>query len=339
MGKGAEQHILIKDAFALENLCKVDTVVLDKTGTLTEGVPVVTDSYWISDDNIRYLDVLYTAEQKSEHPLASAILCWLEESGAKVCEAENFESLTGRGVRIQVEGVTYWVGSQGLLDIFQAGIPEKVRKQIGQWQEDGQSVVFYGQDARLLAALAISDRIKPTSAEAVKELKKQGIEVHLLTGDGVRTAERVAATLDIGYYKAEVMPNDKEEYIISLQQQGKKVAMVGDGINDSQALARADVSIAMGKGTDIAMDVAMVTLITSDLLLLPGAIRLSKQTVRLIYQNLFWAFIYNVIGIPLAAGVLFPINGLLLNPMLASAAMAFSSVSVVLNSLRLKFMK
>ena len=339
MGKGAEQHILIKDAFALENLCKVDTVVLDKTGTLTEGVPVVTDSYWISDDNIRYLDVLYTAEQKSEHPLASAILCWLEESGAKVCEAENFESLTGRGVRIQVEGVTYWVGSQGLLDIFQAGIPEKVRKQIGQWQEDGQSVVFYGQETRLLAVLAISDRIKPTSAEAVKELKKQGIEVHLLTGDGVRTAARVAATLDIGYYKAEVMPNDKEEYIISLQQQGKKVAMVGDGINDSQALARADVSIAMGKGTDIAMDVAMVTLITSDLLLLPGAIRLSKQTVRLIYQNLFWAFIYNVIGIPLAAGVLFPINGLLLNPMLASAAMAFSSVSVVLNSLRLKFMK
>lgn len=339
MGKGAEQHILIKDAFALENLCKVDTVVLDKTGTLTEGVPVVTDSYWISDDNIRYLDVLYTAEQKSEHPLASAILCWLEESGAKVCEAENFKSLTGRGVRIQVEGVTYWAGSQGLLDIFQAGIPEKVRKQIGQWQEDGQSVVFYGQETRLLAVLAISDRIKPTSAEAVKELKKQGIEVHLLTGDGVRTAERVAATLDIGYYKAEVMPNDKEEYIISLQQQGKKVAMVGDGINDSQALARADVSIAMGKGTDIAMDVAMVTLITSDLLLLPGAIRLSKQTVRLIYQNLFWAFIYNVIGIPLAAGVLFPINGLLLNPMLASAAMAFSSVSVVLNSLRLKFMK
>ena len=339
MGKGAERHILIKDAFALENLCKVDTIVLDKTGTLTEGVPVVTDSYWISDDNTRYLDILYTAEQKSEHPLASAIIRWLEDSGAKVCETENFESLTGRGVRIQVEGATYWVGSQGLLELFQADIPEKARKQIGQWQEEGQSVVFYGQDARLLAALAISDRINPTSAEAVKELKKQGIEVHLLTGDGVRTAERVSAALGIDHYKAEVMPNDKEEYIVSLQRQGKKVAMVGDGINDSQALARADVSIAMGKGTDIAMDVAMVTLITSDLLLLPDAIRLSKQTVRLIYQNLFWAFIYNVIGIPLAAGVLFPINGLLLNPMLASAAMAFSSVSVVLNSLRLKFMK
>ncbi|MEY8486548.1 cation-translocating P-type ATPase [uncultured Parabacteroides sp.] len=339
MGKGAERHILIKDAFALENLCKVDTVVLDKTGTLTEGGPVVTDSYWVSDDNADYLDILYTAEQKSEHPLASAIIRWLEDSGAKACETENFESLTGRGVRIQVEGITYWVGSQGLLEIFQAVIPEKARKQVEQWQQEGQSVVFYGQDACLLAVLAISDRIKPTSAEAVKELKKQGIEVHLLTGDGIRTAERVAATLGIDHYKAEVMPNDKEEYIVSLQRQGKKVAMVGDGINDSQALARADVSIAMGKGTDIAMDVAMVTLITSDLLLLPDAIRLSKQTVRLIYQNLFWAFIYNVIGIPLAAGVLFPVNGLLLNPMLASAAMAFSSVSVVLNSLRLKFMK
>lgn len=339
MGKGAERHILIKDAFALENLCKVDTVVLDKTGTLTEGVPVVTDSYWVSDDNADYLDILYTAEQKSEHPLASAIIRWLEDSGAKACETENFESLTGRGVRIQVEGITYWVGSQGLLEIFQAVIPEKARKQVEQWQQEGQSVVFYGQDACLLAVLAISDRIKPTSAEAVKELKKQGIEVHLLTGDGIRTAERVAATLGIDHYKAEVMPNDKEEYIVSLQRQGKKVAMVGDGINDSQALARADVSIAMGKGTDIAMDVAMVTLITSDLLLLPDAIRLSKQTVRLIYQNLFWAFIYNVIGIPLAAGVLFPVNGLLLNPMLASAAMAFSSVSVVFNSLRLKFMK
>ena len=271
--------------------------------------------------------------------MASAIIRWLDDSGAKVCDTDNFESLTGRGVRIQVEGVMYWVGSQGLLEIFQANVPEKAWKQIGQWQEEGQSIVFYGQDATLLAVLAISDRIKPTSVAAVKELKKQGIEVHLLTGDGVRTAERVAATLGIDYYKAEVMPSDKEAYIVSLQQQGKKVAMVGDGINDSQALARADVSIAMGKGTDIAMDVAMVTLITSDLLLLPEAIRLSKQTVRLIYQNLFWAFIYNVIGIPLAAGVLFPVNGLLLNPMLASAAMAFSSVSVVLNSLRLKFMK
>ena len=240
---------------------------------------------------------------------------------------------------MEVGSTVYWVGSQGLLEKFGARIPDDTMKQIGRWQDEGISVVYYGEGDRLLAVLAISDRIKPTSAEAVRKLTEMGIEVHLLTGDGVKTAERVANTLGIGHFKAEVMPNDKEEYIIALQKLGKKVAMVGDGINDSQALARADVSIAMGKGTDIAMDVAMVTLITSDLLLLPEAIKLSKRTVRLIHQNLFWAFIYNLIGIPLAAGVLFPVNGLLLNPMLASAAMAFSSVSVVLNSLRLKFMK
>ncbi|MCL3851931.1 heavy metal translocating P-type ATPase [Parabacteroides sp. GYB001] len=339
MGKGAERHILIKDAFALENLCKVDTVVLDKTGTLTEGVPVVTESCWLTESNVCYLDILYTAELKSEHPLASAIIRWLEDSGASTCETDGFESLTGRGIRMEVEGITYWVGSQGLLEMFGAEIPEKTMEQILHWQEDGQSVVYYGKGNELLAALAISDRIKPTSAAAVRALTAMGIEVHLLTGDGIKTADRVAHSLGIKYFKAEVMPNDKEEYIISLQKLGKKVAMVGDGINDSQALARADVSIAMGKGTDIAMDVAMITLITSDLLLLPEAIKLSRRTVRLIHQNLFWAFIYNLIGIPLAAGVLFPINGLLLNPMLASAAMAFSSVSVVLNSLRLKFMK
>ena len=339
MGKGAERHILIKDAYALETLCKVDTIVLDKTGTLTEGVPVVVDSCWLTESNVCYLDILYTAELKSEHPLASAIIRWLEDSGASTTEAENFESLTGRGIRMEVGSTVYWVGSQGLLEKFGARIPDDTMKQIGRWQDEGISVVYYGEGDRLLAVLAISDRIKPTSAEAVRKLTEMGIEVHLLTGDGVKTAERVANTLGIGHFKAEVMPNDKEEYIIALQKLGKKVAMVGDGINDSQALARADVSIAMGKGTDIAMDVAMVTLITSDLLLLPEAIKLSKRTVRLIHQNLFWAFIYNLIGIPLAAGVLFPVNGLLLNPMLASAAMAFSSVSVVLNSLRLKFMK
>lgn len=339
MGKGAERHILIKDAFALENLCKIDTIVLDKTGTLTEGIPVVTDSCWLSDPKALYLDILYTAEQKSEHPLASAIIRWLEESGATTSEAESFESLTGRGIRVNVGGVTYWVGNLGLLKMFGANIPDDTMKQIHGWEEDGKSIVYYGMEDKLLAALAISDRIKPTSFAAVKELTAMGIDVHLLTGDGVKTAERVAATLGIKHFKAEVMPNDKEEYIVALQEQGRKVAMVGDGINDSQALACADVSIAMGKGTDIAMDVAMVTLITSDLLSLPEAIKLSRRTVKLIHQNLFWAFIYNLIGIPLAAGVLFPVNGLLLNPMLASAAMAFSSVSVVLNSLRLKIMK
>lgn len=339
IGKGAERHILIKDAFALENLCRVDTVVLDKTGTLTEGVPVVTDVCWVKEETESIRDILFTAEQKSEHPLASAIIRWLEERGAKNCPIDRFESLTGRGVQVQLQENSYWVGSQNLLETFQAEIPVSVQKSIEQWQQEGRSVVFYGREQQLLAVLAVSDRIKPTSAAAVQALKKLGITVHLLTGDGQRTAEQVAATLGIDSFQAEVMPSDKENYIVALQQAGKRVAMVGDGINDSQALARADVSVAMGKGTDIAMDVAMVTLITSDLLLLPDAIRLSKQTVRLIRQNLFWAFVYNLIGIPLAAGAFFPMNGLLLNPMWASAAMAFSSVSVVTNSLRLKFMK
>ena len=339
MGKGAEHHILIKDAFALENLCKVDTVVLDKTGTLTEGVPEVTDSFWISEASRDMLDILYTAEMKSEHPLASAILSWLKGTEAAEIDADSFESVTGRGIQMQVHGVTYWVGSKGFLETFKAMVPPEAGREIIRWEEDGKSIVYYGWESELLAVRAISDRLKPTSGEAVEALKEMGIEVPLLTGDGKRTAETVAAMLDIRHYKADVLPSDKEEYIRSLQAAGRKVAMVGDGINDSQALARADVSIAMGKGTDIAMDVAMVTLITSDLMLLPDAIRLSKRTVRSIHQNLFWAFIYNLIGIPLAAGVLFPVNGLLLNPMLASAAMAFSSVSVVLNSLRLKWSK
>lgn len=339
MGKGAEHHILIKDAFALENLCKVDTVVLDKTGTLTEGVPEVTDSFWVSEASRDMLDILYTAEMKSEHPLASAILSWLKGTEAAEIDADSFESVTGRGIQMQVHGVTYWVGSKGFLETFKTMVPPKAGREIIRWEEDGKSIVYYGWESELLAVMAISDRLKPTSGEAVEALKEMGIEVHLLTGDGKRTAETVGAMLDIRHYKADVLPSDKEEYIRSLQAAGRKVAMVGDGINDSQALVRADVSIAMGKGTDIAMDVAMVTLITSDLMLLPDAIRLSKRTVRSIHQNLFWAFIYNLIGIPLAAGVLFPVNGLLLNPMLASAAMAFSSVSVVLNSLRLKWSK
>ena len=339
MGKGAEHHILIKDAFALENLCKVDTVVLDKTGTLTEGVPEVTDSFWISEASRDMLDILYTAEMKSEHPLASAILSWLKGTEAAEIDADSFESVTGRGIQMQVHRVTYCVGSKGFLETFKAMVPPEAGREIIRWEEDGKRIVYYGWESELLAVMAISDRLKPTSGEAVEALKEMGIEVHLLTGDGKRTAETVAAMLDIRHYKADVLPSDKEEYIRSLQAAGRKVAMVGDGINDSQALARADVSIAMGKGTDIAMDVAMVTLITSDLMLLPDAIRLSKRTVRSIHQNLFWAFIYNLIGIPLAAGVLFPVNGLLLNPMLASAAMAFSSVSVVLNSLRLKWSK
>ncbi|MDR1160968.1 MAG: heavy metal translocating P-type ATPase [Tannerellaceae bacterium] len=339
IGKAAERHILIKDAYALENLCKIDTVVLDKTGTLTEGAPQVIDSYWLSESNVCYLDILYTAELKSEHPLASAIINWMEDSGASVFEPEHFESITGQGVCMKEGNTTYWVGNKKMSDSFHTAIPHKAAKHIAHWEEAGYSIVYYGEESVLLAVLAITDRIRKTSLAAVDNLKKQGIEVHLLTGDTQRSAEIVASASGIEHVKAGVSPNDKDEYIKALQRAGKKVAMVGDGINDSQALARADVSIAMGKGADIAMDVAMVTLITPDLSLLSKAIRISKQTVRLIRQNLFWAFIFNLIGIPLAAGVLYPVYGLLLNPMIASAAMAFSSVAVVTNSLRLKWLK
>lgn len=339
IGKAANRHILIKDAFALENLCKVDTIVLDKTGTLTEGRPMVVDSYWLAETDVCYLDILYTAELKSEHPLASAILSWLEDSGATAFEPKSFESVTGKGVRLEVGDKAYWAGNAAMMAGYEAAIPEKVQKYVNKWHGKGHSIIFYGEESTLIAILAIADRIKPTSLAAVNALKEKGIEVHLLTGDTLRSAETTAATAGIKHVKAEVQPAGKEEYITGLQMGGRIVAMVGDGINDSQALARADVSIAMGKGTDIAMDVAMVTLITSDLKLLPEAIDISRRTVRLIKQNLFWAFIFNVIGIPLAAGILYPVNGLLLNPMIASAAMAFSSVAVVMNSLRLRFMK
>lgn len=339
IGKSAEHHILIKDAFALENLCKVNSVVLDKTGTLTEGHPTVSNVYWASDSVSTDRSVLLAAEQKSEHPLAVALTEYLKGEKTDPVEIHSFESITGKGIEATFMDQLYWVGSVSFAHTHQVQFSEEVLQKIEQWSQENKSIIYYGKESCLMAAFAITDLLKPTSAQAVEALEKRGIEVHMLTGDNHKTAQMIANTLGIKHIQAEVMPADKEIYIQNLQQEGKVVAMVGDGINDSQALARADVSIAMGKGTDIAMDVAMVTLMTSDLLLLPQAIGLSKKTVRLIHQNLFWAFIYNVIGIPIAAGILFPINGLLLNPMWASAAMAFSSVSVVLNSLRLKYSK
>lgn len=339
IGKAAEHHILIKDAFALENMCRVDCIVLDKTGTLTEGRPSVRDVHWNGDVPVELRSVLLSAEMKSEHPLAFAVAGYLAGEGITPVELDSFESITGKGVEAQYQGKRYWTGSRPFAASQGVLLDDEAAAVIARWQEEGQSVIYYGSEDSLLAVFAVADPVKPTSAQAVEQLEKRGIEVHMLTGDGNKTALSVAKELGITHVKSEVLPQDKEEYIRQLQSQGKTVAMVGDGINDSQALARADVSIAMGKGTDIAMDVAMVTLITSDLMLLPQAIRLSRRTVRLIRENLFWAFIYNLIGIPIAAGVLFPAFGILLNPMWASAAMAFSSVSVVLNSLRLKWSK
>ena len=301
---------------------KVDVVVLDKTGTLTEGHPTVSGWLWAQVQEEHFKNVLLAAELKSEHPLAGAIVSSLQEVEKIVpAQLESFESITGKGIKVVYQGDTYWVGSHKLLKDFSASLSDVLAEMMVQYESDGNSIVYFGRGTEVLAVVAIADQIKPTSAEAVKELKRQGIDICMLTGDGQRTALAVSGKLGIDRFVADAL--------------GKTVAMVGDGINDSQALALADVSIAMGKGTDIAMDVAMVTLMTSDLLLLPRAFELSKQTVKLIHQNLFWAFIYNLIGIPIAAGILFPVNGLLLNPMLASAAMAFSSVSVVLNSLSL----
>ena len=336
IGKAATHHILIKDAVALEQMCKVNAVVMDKTGTLTEGRPTADGWLWCKPQDSLCERILLAAELKSEHPLAGAIVEKLRQKPEVApAELDSFESLTGKGVKVEYRGNTYWVGSHKLLDEQHVAVPKELSEMLRQFVHEGQGTVYFGRENELLAVITVSDPLKATSAEAVKRLKLQGIEVYMLTGDGKRTAEAVASRVGITHFVADALPDDKEAFVRKLQQEGKVVAMVGDGINDSQALALANVSVAMGKGTDIAMDVAMVTLMTSDLMLLPKAVELSKQTVRLIHQNLFWAFIYNVVGIPIAAGVLYPFCGVLLNPMLASAAMAFSSVSVVLNSLSL----
>ena len=339
IGKGAEAHILIKDAVALEQMRKVDTVVLDKTGTVTEGRPTVTgwlhDAGWVNE----HKGILYAAELKSEHPLALAIVEELKKDGNKPAIIDSFESRTGRGIVVTRGGKTYWAGSHRLLNDFGAKVSDLLKSMVEEYERSGKSLVYFGEESTLLAVIVISDKVKPTSIQAVKQMQAEGKYVVLLTGDGHLTAQNVAGEINANRFIAEALPDDKENVIKELQRKGRVVAMVGDGINDSQALARADVSIAMGKGTDIAMDVAMVTLMTSDLLLLPKAFKLSRKTVRLIHQNLFWAFIYNLIGIPIAAGILFPMYGILLNPMIASAAMACSSVSVVLNSLSLNWRK
>ena len=333
VGKGAENGILIKDAESLELAKKTDAVVLDKTGTLTEGKPAVSDILWRNNDQ-SHLAVLASMEKQSEHPLADAIVKYL--GVVEYIPVEEFESLPGYGAKAKVNNKIYYAGNEKFLynnDVF---IPSELTDAKVKWLASAKTVVFFAFERQALAVLAIADKIKPTSIKAVKQLHDLGIEVYMLTGDNESTAKSIANQLGISQYKSEVLPADKAGFIEQLQRAGKVVAMVGDGINDSAALATADVSIAMGKGSDIAMDVAKMTLISSDLMKVPQAIKLSKQTVSAIRQNLFWAFIYNIIGIPIAAGVLFPVTGFLLNPMVAGAAMALSSISVVLNSLRLK---
>lgn len=340
VGKGAENGILIKDAESLEQAKNINAIILDKTGTITEGKPEVISIEWKDGVNQKELsELIYSIELKSEHPLADAVVKQLQVQKLNKLPLESFESFTGEGVFARHKGNSYFVGRPRLIEQNGIKIDEKLRQKSEEWLYQAYTVIWFADQENALAAIAIADKIKSTSAEAVKLLQDMNIDVYMLTGDNETTARAVARQVGIVNYKAEALPGYKSDFVKELQQQGKKVAMVGDGINDSQALAQADVSIAMGKGTDIAMDVAKMTLISSNLLQVPKAIQLSRESVKIIKQNLFWAFIYNIIGIPIAAGILYPFNGFLLNPMLAGAAMALSSVSVVTNSLRLKYIK
>jgi len=338
VGKGAENNILIKDAESLELGYKVDSVILDKTGTITEGKPEVVESYWHPDAGLNARAALYSLELVSEHPLATAVVSHLAGTVIRVA-LQDFESVTGCGIKGSYEGKTYFVGNRRLVEENKISLSDKLAEQGEHFLKQAYTVVYFADSVKVLAVLAIADKVKKGSVRAVSMLKKLGVEVFMLTGDNPQTAAMVAREVGISVFQAEMLPSDKAAFIENLQSKGKIVAMVGDGINDSHALAQADVSIAMGKGSEIAIDVAKITLLTSDLQSIARALILSRKTVRTIRQNLFWAFIYNIIGIPLAAGVLYSYNGFLLDPMIASAAMALSSFSVVTNSLTLRRIK
>lgn len=337
VGKGAENNILIKDAESLESAHKVNAIILDKTGTITEGKPEVTDIIFADGTNAEELkSIILAMELQSEHPLAEAVVKYFNERKVPPVDLDNFISVTGKGIVAEYRGRKYSIGNLKLLAENGVNTNAVLEKEIRSLQRAAKTVVLFAADRQLLSIIAIADKVKQTSREAIEKLQNSDIEVYMLTGDNIQTAKAIAQEVGLQHFKAEVLPSDKAAFVKALQANGKTVAMVGDGINDSQALAQADLSIAMGKGSDIAMDVAKMTLITSDLNSIPKALKLSRKTVFAIRQNLFWAFIYNLLGIPIAAGILYPINGFLLDPMIAGAAMALSSVSVVGNSLRLK---
>ena len=334
VGKGAEKGILIKDAESLERAKNINAIILDKTGTITQGKPKVTHDLWLQTDKL-YKSILISLEKQSEHPLADAVVRHYTDTEPMILSA--FTSITGKGVQGTYNEMIYYAGNKNLLLENNITIDSDLIHQEAIWDSMAKTTIWFADQQKAIALIAISDELKPTSVAAIGQLKDMGLEVYMLTGDNAATAKAIAEQTGIMHYKAGVLPQDKADFVQELQAQGKIVAMVGDGINDSTALATADISIAMGKGSDIAMDVAKMTIISSDLTKIPDAIRLSKQTVATIRQNLFWAFIYNIIGIPIAAGILYPTSGFLLNPMIAGAAMAMSSVSVVTNSLRLKW--
>ena len=345
IGKGASQGILIKDAESLQVASKVDAIVMDKTGTLTEGKPSVVESVWdpslaldaAGSQDLR--DVLFSLEKQSDHPLAESVCASLR--GCNQLPVKDFEALLGRGITGTVDGVRYYVGNLDLLNTVipnpeDVSISPLLEESLHLWMDQGYMVTLLFDSKRLYAVLALADDLRDSAVQAVKVLQENGLEVHMLTGDNEISAKRTAAETGIRHVQAHVLPEDKARYVALLQATGKKVAMVGDGINDSAALAQADLGIAMGSGSDIAIHAAQVTVVSSDLGKIRQLIRLSRKTVSVIRENLFWAFFYNLAAVPLAAGVLYPFTGWLLNPMIAAACMALSSICVVTNSLRLR---
>jgi Cu+-exporting ATPase len=339
IGRGAAAGVLVRDAEALELLEKIDTLVIDKTGTLTVGKPTLTATVALAlFDEAEMLRLAASVERASEHPLGAAIIAGAAARGLKLFDAVGFRSLIGKGVSAQVDGHTVLVGNAALLEdhgIELGGL----RARAEELRRDGNTVMFVAIDARAAGLIGVADPIKESAAEALSELRAQHVRVVMLTGDSRVTAEAVARRLRIDEVHAEVLPQRKAEVVLELKEAGRVVAMAGDGINDAPALAAADVGIAMGTGTDVAMESAGVTLVRGDLRGIVRAVRLSRATMRNIRQNLFFAFVYNTIGIPIAAGVLYPTFGLLLNPMIASAAMSLSSVSVIANALRLRTLR
>jgi Cu+-exporting ATPase len=335
-GKGATFGVLFKNAEALETLRKVDTLVVDKTGTLTEGKPkLVTVELANGLDEPTFLRLAASLERGSEHPLAAAIVKGAEERGARLVEAREFKSVTGKGVQGQVDGHVVALGNRALLDELDID-PGALAGRAEGLRSDGQTVMFVVLDGKPAGLLGVADPVKETTPAAIEALHREGVRIVMLTGDSRTTAQAVARKLGIDEVFAEVLPDQKAAAVKRLQDEGRSVAMAGDGINDAPALAQAQVGIAMGTGTDVAMESAGVTLVKGDLRGIVRARRLSRATMRNIKQNLFWAFIYNALGVPLAAGVLYPVFGILLSPIIAAAAMSFSSVSVVGNALRLR---
>jgi len=337
-GKGAEHGVLIKGGEALETAHKIQTIVFDKTGTLTEGKPVVTDIITTNQiDERKLLQLSASAEKGSEHPLGEAIINKALERNLELLQLESFEAIPGHGVQVEVQGKKLLLGNKKLMD--DRNIPITLQEDSDRLAEEGKTPMFIAINGKLAGIIAVADVLKESSRRAIDVLHRMGIEVVMITGDNKKTAEAIARQAGIDRVLAEVLPQDKANEVKRIQSEGRKVAMVGDGINDAPALAQADIGIAIGSGTDVAMESADIVLMRSSLMDVPTAVQLSKRTIRNIKQNLFWAFAYNTAGIPIAAGLLYLFGGPLLNPMIAAAAMAFSSVSVLTNALRLKRFK